>query len=207
MADPTAGVPPAALPPPRWYTPAGQFPPRGQPPTRMPLSAAPGTPILRVLIQDMPPMVGPRRPSASTAVGPQSAPQMLGLPAPRLSANLRRHCIHGEHVAGPCGCPTHVTVNAVTPMRVLRLLPSASLCGPQSQGSAGCPPAPGYVHTAQPPNPPTITEPPTEQRPPPHCWYARTFHTKLHVPLVAPRWGPIPRSPLSRGLMLPPHQT
>ena len=172
----------------------------------MPLSAAPGTSILRALIQDMPPMVGPRRLSASTAVWPQLTPQMLGLRAPRLSANLQGHCFCGEHVAVPCGCPIRVTVDAVSLMRAPKLTPLASPCGPQNQGPAGCPPAPGYVHSAQPPSPPTITKPPTEQRSPPHCWYTRTFHTKSHVLLVAPRWGPIPRSPLSRGLTPPPHQ-
>lgn len=149
-------------------------------------------------------MVGPRRPSASTAAEPWLAPRMLGPPAPRLSANLRGHCIRGERVAVRCMCPTRVAVNAVSPMRVPRLTPSASLCGPQNQGPADCPPAPGYVHSAQPPSPPTITEPPTEQRPLPHCWYAHTFRTKLHALLAAPCWGPIPRSPLSRGLLLPP---
>ena len=169
-------------------------------------SAAPGTSILRALIQDMPPMVGPRRPSASTAAEPQSTPRTPGPPVPRLSANLREHCVRGEHVAVPCGCPTRVAVDAVSLMRAPKLTPLASPCGPQNQGPAGCPPALGYVHSAQPPSPPAITEPPTEQRPPPHCWYARTFHTKLHALLAAPRWGPRPRSPPSRGLMLPPHQ-
>ena len=170
------------------------------------LSAALGTSILRALIQDMPPMVGPRKPSASTAAEPRSAPQMLGPPVPHLSASLRGHCVRGERAAVPCGCPIRVAVDAVSLMRAPKLTPLASPCGPQNQGPAGCPPALGYVHSAQPPSPPAITEPPTEQRPPPYCWYARTFHTKLHAPLAAPRWGPIPRNHLSRGLTPPPHQ-